>query len=132
MKQTFLRRILPWLIVAGVADFAVYNLKNKPAEDIVPNEIQDEVMGTGTLEARVKTKASARIQKQLAEVLVDQGDKVKAGQRLTRPDDAETKQQVAQRCAGVLVVTNEHRTLDVFGRVQEVEDGPIRRQEPPQ
>ena len=47
-------------------------------------------MGTGTLEARVKTTVSARIQERLAEVLVDQGDKVKAGQLLARLDDAES------------------------------------------
>jgi HlyD family secretion protein len=99
MKRSFLRRILPWLIVAGIAGFAVYKLKVKPAEVIVPNVTQntnaDEVMGTGTLEARVKTTVSARIQERLAEVLVDQGDKVKAGQLLARLDDAEIKQQVA-------------------------------------
>ena len=100
MKLTSLvRRLLPWLILAGVVGFAVYKLKVKPAEVIVPKVTQntnaDEVMGTGTLEARVKTTVSARIQERLAEVLVDQGDKVKAGQLLARLDDAEIKQQVA-------------------------------------
>ena len=99
MKHTFRRRILPWLIVAGIAGFAVYKLKVKPAEVIVPKATQnpnaDEVMGTGTLEARVKTTVSARIQERLVEVLVDQGDKVKSGQLLARLDDAEIKQQVA-------------------------------------
>ena len=99
MKHTFLHRILPWLIVAGIAGFAVYKIKVKPAGVIVPKVTQstnaDEVMGTGTLEARVKTTVSARIQERLAEVLVDQGDKVKAGQLLARLDDAEIKQQVA-------------------------------------
>jgi HlyD family secretion protein len=99
MKHTFLRRILPWLIVACIAGFTVYKLNVKPAELIVPKVTQntnaDEVMGTGTLEARVKTTVSARIQERLAEVLVDQGGKVKAGQLLARLDDAEIKQQVA-------------------------------------
>jgi len=93
------RRILTWLIVAGIAGFAVYKLKVKPAEVVVPNvtpnEVTNEVMGTGTLEARVKTTVSARIQERLVEVLVDQGDRVKAGQLLARLDDAEIKQQVA-------------------------------------
>ncbi len=99
MNSIFLRRILPWLIVAGIAGFVVYKLNVKPAGVIVPkvtpNTNADEVMGTGTLEARVKTTVSARIQERLAEVLVDQGDKVKAGQLLARLDDAEIKQQVA-------------------------------------
>ncbi|MFO1439834.1 MAG: efflux RND transporter periplasmic adaptor subunit [Verrucomicrobiaceae bacterium] len=55
----------------------------------------DEVMGTGTLEARVKTSISARIQERLAEVLVDQGDRAKKGQVLAKLDDAELRQQVA-------------------------------------
>lgn len=55
----------------------------------------DEVMGTGTLEARVKTSISARIQERLAEVLVDQGDQVKKGQVLAKLDGAEMRQQVA-------------------------------------
>lgn len=41
----------------------------------------EDVLGTGTLEARVKTQVSARIQERLVEVLVDQGDTVKKGQK---------------------------------------------------
>jgi HlyD family secretion protein len=55
----------------------------------------DDVLGTGTLEARVKTQVSARIQERLVEVLVDQGDTVKKGQLLAKLDDAELRQQVA-------------------------------------
>lgn len=54
-----------------------------------------EVMGTGTLDARVKTTISPRLQERLAEALVDQGDFVQAGQVLARLDDAELKQLVA-------------------------------------
>ncbi len=55
----------------------------------------EEILGTGTLEARVRSTVSARIQERLVEVLADQGDQVKAGQLLARLDDAEIKQQVA-------------------------------------
>jgi HlyD family secretion protein len=51
-------------------------------------------MGTGTLEARVKTTISPRIQERLAEVLVDQNDLVQAGQLLARLDDGELNRQV--------------------------------------
>jgi HlyD family secretion protein len=54
-----------------------------------------EIMGTGTLEARVRSTVSTRIQERLMEVLADQGDTVKAGQLLARLDDAEVTQQVA-------------------------------------
>jgi RND family efflux transporter MFP subunit len=79
--------------------FAVYWLKIRPvpvtAYTVANGELRGEVMGTGTLEARVKTTISPRIQERLAEVLVDQGDRVKSGQLLARLDDAELKQQVA-------------------------------------
>lgn len=79
--------------------FAVYWLGFRPVAVIVHQvangELRGEVMGTGTLEARVKTTISPRIQERLAEVFVDQGDTVKSGQLLVRLDDAELKQQVA-------------------------------------
>ena len=53
-----------------------------------------EVMGTGTLEARVKTIISPRIQERLVEVLVDQNDAVKSGQLLARLDDGELRKLV--------------------------------------
>jgi len=99
MKRPSLRSLITWLIVAALAAFAVYKFKFAPqqvvAHAIAKGELVAEGMGTGTLEARVKTTVSARIQERLAEVLVDQGDSVKAGQFLARLDDAEIKQQVA-------------------------------------
>ncbi|OHB80919.1 MAG: efflux transporter periplasmic adaptor subunit [Planctomycetes bacterium RBG_16_64_12] len=53
-----------------------------------------EVMGTGTLEARVKSTISPKIAGRIEKLLADQGDHVKAGQVLFTLDDAELKQQV--------------------------------------
>ena len=98
MKRISLRKLLPWLLVAAVAAFALYRLKLRPmpviAHTITTGEVRGEVMGTGTLEARIKTTLSPRIQERLAEVLVDQGDRVKAGQLLARLDEGELKRQV--------------------------------------
>ena len=72
---------------------AVYRIKLAPvpvmAQKVVSGPVVAEVMGTGTLEARVKTTISPRIQERLAEVLVDQNDAVKTGQLLARLDDGE-------------------------------------------
>jgi HlyD family secretion protein len=93
------RRALIWLGVAAVVALALYRLKFAPvpveAAVAVTDTIVAEVMGTGTLEARLKTTLSPRIQERLAEVLVDQGDAVRAGQLLARLDDGELRQQVA-------------------------------------
>lgn len=53
-----------------------------------------EVMGTGTLEARVKSTISPKIAGRVHEIMVDQGDHVKLGQLLFTLDDADLKQQV--------------------------------------
>lgn len=87
-----------WLVVALVVGFAVYRMKFAPVavltHPLATGPVVAEVMGTGTLEARVKTTVSPRIQERLAEVLVDQGDWVKSGQLLARLDDGELKMQV--------------------------------------
>jgi HlyD family secretion protein len=99
LNRSSIRRLLTWLIVAAVAGLGVYKLKFSPmsvtTHTITTGEVRGEVMGTGTLEARVKTTISPRIQERLAEVLVDQGDCVKSGQLLARLDDSETRQEVA-------------------------------------
>ncbi|MEW6535621.1 MAG: efflux RND transporter periplasmic adaptor subunit [Candidatus Auribacterota bacterium] len=56
--------------------------------------ITAEVMGTGTLEARVKATISAKISGLLLDVLVDQGDRVVKGQILAKLDDGDLKEQV--------------------------------------
>jgi HlyD family secretion protein len=99
MKYSSFRRFIPWMVLALVVTGLVYRLKLRPtpvvAQTLTLGAVRAEVMGTGTLEARVKTIISPRIQGRLAEVLVDQGDAVKAGQVLARLDDEELRQQVA-------------------------------------
>jgi HlyD family secretion protein len=98
MKRASLRKILSWLAVAVAVAFVVYRVGFTPlhvtAHPVATGEIVGEVMGTGTLEARVKTIVGARMQERLAEVLVDQGDRVKSGQLLARLDEGELRRQV--------------------------------------
>lgn len=92
--RTILGVVLPALLLAGF----VYRVRFAPvrvaAHEVKPTAIVAEVMGTGTLEARVKTTISSRLQERLAEVLVDQNDAVKAGQLLARLDDGASQKQV--------------------------------------
>ncbi|MHB1306672.1 MAG: efflux RND transporter periplasmic adaptor subunit [Limisphaerales bacterium] len=93
------RTLLKVLPVVAVAAFIFFRVKlaSVPvlAHQATNGPLVAEVMGTGTLEARVKTTLSPRIQERLAEVLVDQNDPVKMGQLLARLDDGELRQQVA-------------------------------------
>jgi HlyD family secretion protein len=83
------------LVVAGVL---AYGIKSRPSHVAVHRvefgDVVAEVMGTGTLEARFQTTISSKIQGRLVEVLVDQNDKVTAGQLMARLDDAELGQEV--------------------------------------
>ncbi|MEO0017389.1 MAG: Macrolide export protein MacA, partial [Verrucomicrobiota bacterium] len=109
MPLPTLRRLATWFLIAAVAGFALYRLKFAPlavvGHTVASGEIVAETLGTGTLEARVATTISARIQERLLEVLVDQGDTVKAGQLLARLDDAESQQQVAIAAATLAAAT---------------------------
>ena len=89
---------LKLLAAAILVGLIVYKAKFSPvpvmAHRVAQGKVVSEVMGTGTLEARVKTTISPRLQERLAEVLVDQGDTVIAGQLLARLDAGELGRQV--------------------------------------
>ena len=87
--------LLPLVLVGGLIARAGLGRVPVLAYTVTRGPITAEVMGTGTLEARVKTTLSPRIQERLAEVLVDQGDAMTNGQLLARLDDGELRQQVA-------------------------------------
>lgn len=97
--MNLLRRSWKWLLVLALVGAVVVRARlarvpvlRHPATE---GTVVAEVLGTGTLEPRVKTTLSPRIQERLAEVEVDQGDAVTRGQRLARLDDGELRQQVA-------------------------------------
>lgn len=106
MKQAALKeRILPgfrrwgkWILVAALAAGAVYYLRLRPIDvagcPVAEGRIVAEVMGTGTLEAKVQTVVSTKISGRIIDMRVDQGDNVHAGQTLLRLDDSEFRQQV--------------------------------------
>ena len=82
------------LVIAAI----IYWIKFAPvrvvASRVEPGSIVAEVMGTGTLEARVEATVSPKISGRIAQLLTDQGDRVSAGDLLVRLADDELKQQV--------------------------------------
>lgn len=111
------------VVAAGLA--AKFRFSAVPVQVFVaqPTNVVAEVMGTGTLEARVKTTISPRIQERLAEVLVDQGDAVSAGQLLARLDDGELNRlvEVAEAALASAQATAERVRADE-ARSQAVEE----------
>lgn len=96
-------RWLKLVVLASVIGGMVYWLRFAPVPvsryRVAQGAIVAEVMGTGTLEARVKVTMSPKISGRIGDVLVDQGDRVAADQLLIRLDDAEWRQQVALAAA---------------------------------
>ena len=92
------REIIKYGLAVIVIMAVVVFVKTKPrpvvAQTVASGPFTREVMGTGTLEARVKTIISPRIQERINAVLVDQGDSVKANQLLVNLDDADARAQV--------------------------------------
>ncbi len=86
--------LLYWVVFAPV-QVTIYEVRRGP--------VVSEVMGTGTLEARIKATISPKISGRIAQVLTDQGKHVKVGQLLVKLDDAELLQEVEIAAAGVAV-----------------------------
>ena len=93
MRQIIKAVVLVALVAAAVAWVKLARVSVAAAEART-GPLVVEVMGTGTLEARVKTTISPRIQEHLDEVLVDQGDAVKEGQLLARLNDSDIRAQI--------------------------------------
>ncbi|MCA9199046.1 MAG: efflux RND transporter periplasmic adaptor subunit [Planctomycetales bacterium] len=86
--------IVPLLVVLLLAWFRFAPIDVQSYE-VQRSTIVTEVFGTGTLEAKVSSAISPKIQGRIQQVLVDQGDAVRAGDLLIQLDDQELQQQVA-------------------------------------
>jgi HlyD family secretion protein len=97
MKQYY-KTGLKLLAVVVIGCVIVYRLFFAPVSvesvKAVSGPIVAEVMGVGTLEARVRATISPKISGRIAQIFVDQGDKVVKGQKLVTLDDEDLRQQV--------------------------------------
>ena len=117
-------------VIGGVIYWVKFAPVSVSTHSIQRGSIVAEVMGTGTLEARVKATVSPKISGRIGEVLVDQGDRVSAGDLLVRLDDEELQQQVAiaqanveaARAAIERLKTDKTRANAVFEQAQKSHD----------
>jgi len=82
-------------VVAAVGYWGWFAPVAVSAHRLQREPIVADVLGTGVLEARVRTTISPKITGRIAAILADQGDRVEAAAALVRLDDEELRQQVA-------------------------------------
>lgn len=122
------------VVVVTVIAAIVYWFKFAPVDveshTVDRGLIVAEVMGTGTLEARIEATISPKIPGRIGSVHVDQGERVSQGDILVRLDDAELRQQVAIAQANLdaataaleRVRTDKDRAIAVYEQAQSSND----------
>lgn len=93
-SKTGLKALAAAIVGGTIAYFLFFAPLKADTLEVRRGSITAEAMGTGTLEARVRTLISPQIPGRLAQVLVDQGDTVVKGQHLLILDDEDLRQQV--------------------------------------
>ena len=93
-------RLVVWIVgVAAVIGLAAWWMFLSPVavlrHTVARGHVLAEVLGTGTLEARVSAIVGPKIPGLIVEIAVDQGDHVKAGDTLITLEDTDVRQQVA-------------------------------------
>ena len=109
--KTSLRRptakllVIVSVVALGIGATSWLRARPRPVERAIVQQgsVATEVMGTGTLEARVSAAISPRVGGLLTSVLVDQGDRVKRGQLLATLYDGDLTAQVRMGQADVTV-----------------------------
>jgi len=93
-----IRRVLFFIILFVAIGFLVYTKILRPVPvvgyKIIRDDLVIEVMGTGSIQARVSAVVSTKLQGQVVELGVDQGSTVSAGQVIARLDDRDLIRQV--------------------------------------
>ncbi len=125
-----MRNLIKIVFIAALIGGGVYWFRFAPVpvtEHLVQRgPLVAEVMGTGTLEARVQATISPKISNRIEQILADQGDHVSAGEVLVRLDDDELLQQVAIAQASLeaevaaleRIKTDKQRAVAVFDQAQ--------------
>jgi HlyD family secretion protein len=121
----WLKVLVVVLVLAGVLYWFAVRPIPVQGYRVSKGEVVAEVMGTGTLEARLQTTVSSKISGRIVQLFADQGDRVETGQVLVRLDDSELVQQAeiarsalaAAKATVDRIETDERRTKAVLDKV---------------
>ncbi len=86
--------VLVLALAAGGVAWALTRPSAVLAHPVSHGPVVSEVMGTGTLEARVRATLGSKVAGRIETILVDQGQRVQANQILVRLDGTDLKRQV--------------------------------------
>ncbi|MCE5326034.1 MAG: efflux RND transporter periplasmic adaptor subunit [Planctomycetaceae bacterium] len=108
-RTAFVRRVLRtgWklALVVIVAAAIIYHVRFRPVPvkgfTVTSGDVQSEVMGTGSLDARTKITISSKITGRIASLGADQNDPVSKDQLLAMLDDTDLRQQVEMASASL-------------------------------
>ncbi len=126
----WIRRIFFLIIIGAIVGFGVYTKAFRPVHAIGytvdRNDLVAEVMGTGSIQARVSAVISSKIQGRVVELDVDQGSVVTSGQVIARLDDRDLVRQVEIALANALakqagldrLIADQTRAQVVLGQTQ--------------
>ncbi len=96
------RRLGLWARIVGlfaaiglVVGWILFSPVAVSTHTVARGQVLAEVLGTGTLEARVSAVVGPKIPGLIVKIAVDQGDHVKAGDTLIALEDTDVRQQVA-------------------------------------
>ena len=89
-----LKAVTVMVAIAAAVYWGMFSPIPVRQQQVARGEFRAEVMGTGTLEARVKASISPKISGRVRMIAVDQGDEVSSGKVLVTLDDDELQQQV--------------------------------------
>ncbi len=92
---------IPSAVVAAVVYYARFAPIPVAVHAVAEGPVVVEVLGTGTLEAKIQATISPKISGRIVEVRADQGDRVEAGQTLVVLDDSDLRRQVEVAESGV-------------------------------
>lgn len=81
-------------LAAGVGWWLLLSPVSVVTHTVARGEVSAEVLGTGTLEARVSAIVGPKVAGLITKIAADQGDRVKAGDTLIFLEDTDFKQQV--------------------------------------
>lgn len=110
--------------IIAVLYFVVLSPRSIQAQRVSKGLVVEEALGSGSVESRRMVGVGFEVSARVAQILVDQGDPVRAGQELARLDDETFQAEVASAAREVALAQSTLKRLEAdIARAQAVLEG---------